>query len=90
MNVHRATCSCSVELYKHWFTLADFLAKLGYFAGFSLYIINFVGRISEAAMKGVGDIIFHKLGAQWKGTPSYCDFCGVFSISFTARISETA
>ncbi len=27
-----------------------FFAKLGYFAGFSLYIINFVGRISEAAM----------------------------------------
>jgi hypothetical protein len=25
------------------------VAKLGYFAGFSLYIINFVGRISEAA-----------------------------------------
>ncbi len=26
-----------------------FVAKLGYFAGFSLYIINFVARISEAA-----------------------------------------
>jgi hypothetical protein len=29
-------------------------------------------------MKGVGDIILHKLGAQWKGTPSYCDFLLVF------------
>jgi hypothetical protein len=26
MKVHSATCSCSVELYKHQFTLADFLA----------------------------------------------------------------
>jgi hypothetical protein len=25
MNVHSATCSCSVELYKLWYTLADFL-----------------------------------------------------------------
>ncbi len=24
-NVHSATCSCSVELYKQWYTLADFL-----------------------------------------------------------------
>ena len=29
-----------------------FFAKLGYFAGFSLHIINFVGRISEAAIAG--------------------------------------
>jgi hypothetical protein len=58
--------------------LADFLPNWDIFAGFSLHIINFVGRISEAAMKGVGDIIFHKLGAQWKGTPSYCDFLLLF------------
>ncbi len=31
--------------------------QTGIFAGFSLHIINFVGRISEAAMKGVGDVI---------------------------------
>ncbi len=66
-----------------------FFAKLGYFAGFSLYTINFVVRISEAAMKGVGDIIFHNLGAQWRGTPSHCDF-SFFSMFFTARISEAA
>ncbi len=52
--------------------------KLGYFAGFSQYIINFVGRITEAAMKRVGDIIFQNLGAQCKGTSSYCDFSGFF------------
>jgi hypothetical protein len=39
-------------------------------------------------MKRVGDIIFHNLGAQWKGTPSYCDFSGFFSIFFAARNSE--
>ncbi len=39
-------------------------AKLGYFAGFSLYFINFPVRISEAAVGGAGDIIFHNLGAQ--------------------------
>ncbi len=36
MNVHSATCSYSVELYKLWYTLADFFPKLVHFAGFSL------------------------------------------------------
>jgi len=35
-----------------------FFAKLGHFAGFSLHIINLAVRISEAAMRGVGDFIF--------------------------------
>jgi len=39
MNVRSAICSCSVELYKQWYTLADFFAKLGHFAGFSLITI---------------------------------------------------
>ena len=38
MNVHIAICSWSGELNKQWYTLADFFVKLGYFAGFSLYI----------------------------------------------------
>ncbi len=63
-----------------WYILADFLHwELGYFAGFFyIYVINFAVRISEAAMKGVGDIIFHNLGAQWMGTPSYCDLSRFF------------
>ena len=36
------------ELYEKRYTLADF--SLGLFAGFSLNIINFAGRISEAAI----------------------------------------
>jgi hypothetical protein len=63
-------------------------SQTGTFAGFSLHVINFVGRINEAAMKGVGDILLHNLGAQWTDTPSYCDFSGF--ISFAARIGEAA
>jgi hypothetical protein len=71
--------------------LLRIFAKLGHFAGFSPHIVNFVGRISEAAMKGVGDIIFHNFGAQWNGTPSHCDFSpGLFYILFAVRISEVA
>ena len=69
MNVHSATCSCSVELFKQWFTLTDFFAKLGYFAGFSLNIIYIVGRISAAAIAGnikllsLGDLVRDYTGA---------------------------
>jgi hypothetical protein len=38
MNVHSAICSWSVQLYKQWYTLADFFVKLEYFGGFSIYI----------------------------------------------------
>jgi hypothetical protein len=41
MNIQSATCSCSVELYKLWYTLVDFFAKLRHFAGFSLNTNNF-------------------------------------------------
>jgi hypothetical protein len=37
MTVHSATCSCSVELYKLWYTLADFLPNWDISRGF-LYI----------------------------------------------------
>jgi hypothetical protein len=58
-----------------------FFAKLGYFAGFSLYIINnaVAVRISEAAMggAGAGDLIFHSLCGKKKaldvGGPSSID-----------------
>ncbi len=59
--------------------------------GFSLHIINLAVRISEAAMKEVGDIIFHNFGAQMKGTPSYCEFFARFvHLLFAERISEVA
>jgi hypothetical protein len=47
MNVHRATCSCSVELYTQWFTLADFLPNWDISRGFlsTRYIINFAGYL---------------------------------------------
>jgi hypothetical protein len=55
-----------------------FFVKLIFFAGFSLYIINFVGRISEAAMVGAGEIIFHNLGALWKDTPRTVIFLSIY------------
>ena len=37
---HSATSSCSIELYKLWYTFAVFFAILGYFAGFPLVTFN--------------------------------------------------
>ena len=37
MNVHSATCSCSIELYKLWYTLADFLPNWTFRGVFSIY-----------------------------------------------------
>jgi hypothetical protein len=90
MNVHSATCSCSIELYKLWYTLADF-CRTGTFRGVFSKYHYFAVRISEAAMGGARDIIFHNLGAQWKDTPSHCDFLrGFFFLLFAGRISEAA
>jgi hypothetical protein len=84
MSVHSATCSCSIELYKQWYNLADFLPNWDISRGF-LYISLIT------LMGGAGDIIFHNLGAQWKDTPSYCNSLrGFFFIFFAERISEAA
>ncbi len=56
MNVHSATCSCSVELYKLWNTLADFFPNWNFRGVFSKYH-NFVVRFSEPA----GNIIFFRV-----------------------------
>jgi hypothetical protein len=49
MKVHSATCSCSVELYKLWYTLADFSPNWDISRGFlSVYIIFNAGEISAA------------------------------------------
>jgi hypothetical protein len=58
MYVRSATCSCSAELYKLWFTLADFLPNWHFRGVFS--ISNNAVRISAAAMGGAGDIILRK------------------------------
>jgi hypothetical protein len=42
MNVHSATCSCSIDLDKLWYTLVYFgcfLVEQGHFAGFSVYFV---------------------------------------------------
>ncbi len=55
MQVHSATCSFSIALYKQCYTLADFLPKLGHFAGFS--IISFMQPQGSAQLRWVGNII---------------------------------
>ncbi len=54
-----------------------FFAKLEHFAGFSLHIINFVGRISEAAMKGVGELYFITLEPSGRVHPHTWIFRGL-------------
>jgi hypothetical protein len=56
MNVHSATCGCSVELYKLRYTLADFLPYCNFHGVFSKYNY-FAVRIREAAVDG-GHCIF--------------------------------
>ena len=56
MNVHSATCSCSVELYKQWFTLADFFPKLGFSGGF-LYM-SLIRRKDQRSYDGQGTLYF--------------------------------
>jgi hypothetical protein len=78
MNVHSATCSCSVELYKLWYTLADFFPT-GIFAGFSLHIINLAIRTSAAAM--ARDIIFFSLAGP------VGDYTGAHTVIFQGFFS---
>jgi hypothetical protein len=37
MQAHSAICSCSVELYKQWYTLTDFLPNWNFRGAFSTY-----------------------------------------------------
>ena len=61
MNVHRATCSCSVELYKQWFTLADF-CQTGIFRGvFSVYYLPEGSAKLRWAGQGSGDILYSNM-----------------------------
>jgi hypothetical protein len=50
MYVYSDTFSCITELYEKVVRFRGFFFKLGFFAGFSLNIIIYGGRINEAAM----------------------------------------
>ncbi len=52
--LYSATCSCSVELYKLWNTLADFLPNWNFRGVFSIHINYNAVRVSEAATGGAG------------------------------------
>ena len=61
MKAHRATCSCSVELYKQWFTLADF-CQTGIFRGvFSVYYLPEGSAKLRWAGQGSGDILYSNM-----------------------------
>ncbi len=65
MNVNSATCSCSVELYKLWYTLADFLPKWNFRGVFYKYHYSAVRISSEAAMNS-GHYIFRIPGSSFR------------------------
>jgi hypothetical protein len=76
MNVHSATCSCSIELYKQWYTLADFLPNCDISRGF-LYvcIIYIAGRISAAVHDGRGHYIFRVSRSSFRVRGSSVVYC---------------
>jgi hypothetical protein len=96
MNVHSATCSCSVELYKLWCTLADFLPNCDISRFF--YIL-FAGRDSEAVV-GRGRVGGHNLInmtiIELYALSRICSKTGIFAgfslynINFIGRNSEAA
>ena len=67
MQVHRATCSCSVELYKQWFTLADFLPNWDISRGFLYVCIIYIAGKIRAAVRA-GYINFLASLVQWEIT----------------------
>ncbi len=66
MNVHSATCSCSVELYKLWFIWRIFFPNWDFRGVFFTYHYSHLAvRISTAMM--AGDIIFLGCRTAYKG-----------------------
>ncbi len=74
MNVHSATYSCSVELYKLWYTLADFFPNWNFRGVFFTY-----NKFSAAAM--AGDIIFFSLAGP------VGDYTGAHTVIFQGFFS---
>jgi hypothetical protein len=56
IDVHSATCSCSIELYKQSYTLADFLPNCDISRGFLNVFISLVESLQLCMM--AGDVIF--------------------------------
>ena len=57
MNVHSATCSCSIELYKVCYTLADFLPNCDISRGF-LYVCIFLSLVGSVQLWWQGTLYF--------------------------------
>jgi hypothetical protein len=56
MHVHRATCSCSVELYKLWYTFADFYPNWNFHGVFSTYTYTAKLRWAGAGNRFLGSL----------------------------------
>ncbi len=67
MTVHRATCSCSVELYKQWSPLADFFPNWNFCGVFSTYIciIYSISLVGSAQLWWQGTLYFLASLVQW-------------------------
>jgi hypothetical protein len=81
MNVHSATCSCSVELYKLRYTLADFLPNWDISRGFlyiSLISSQLLSRVHRSPREYNTSADFFKTGIY------------LYNINFAERNSEAA
>ena len=67
MKVHSATFRCSVELYKLWYTLADFLPNWDISRGFLYVCIIYIAGTIRAAVRA-GYINFLASLVQWEIT----------------------
>jgi hypothetical protein len=67
MKVHSATFRCSVELYKLWYTLADFLPNWNISRGFLYVCIIYIAGKIRAAVRA-GYINFLASLVQWEIT----------------------
>jgi hypothetical protein len=59
MNVHSATCSWSIELYKQWYTLADFLPNWNFRGVF--YVNHYLRRKDQRSCDGRGALYFFRV-----------------------------
>ncbi len=76
MNVHRATYSCSVELYKQGYTFADFLSNWDISRGFSfiLYVIDIAGYTPKLCFYCVRGFFLYSI--LFAGKISKAAMCG--------------
>ncbi len=79
----------SMTIRELYHTFADFFPKVGFFAGSSLLIINFAGRISEAALGAAGGAhrpVLHVKEPTGVRSARACTRGKIYSIQFNSHI----